>query len=628
MAYKHGVYTSEVETSLTAPIVGTAGLQVIVGTAPVNMLKDPAAAVNVPLLVNNYKEAVEAVGYNDDFEAYTLCECISAAFSVVGVAPMVLINVLDPAKHKADISEKTMQVNDGVAVLDEVGVLLEGLTIKADATPLEAGKDYTTTLRLLSSKPGWNCLPRRWRRNGMDCCRRGNMRRTMIRARSLALDVRYNNAPFAGQVGGEIESLTYIDSAADNSDSIDITLDAQDGKWLRGWLPEKGATLRPRIRGYNWEAQGDRRIIECGLFVLDDVSFSDAPTTLQIGGVSKPSDSDFSELERETIWKNTSIKRIGETIAGRYGLAFTYDADDYDIECDEQDGTDSGYYNQLCKNYGLILKVYARRLWVYDRERYKEKRAVKTFHRTQIRPGSFAYTTTLSGTYTGGYFNYTDADKDIDIVCSVGGGTHTKSVNRRATSVYDASVQLCAELNNANHGTVRLRFGVDGDWLVSAGNCINLAGYGKLDGKYFVDKVTHKVSASGLTTDFECSGIGTAFHYWDVGGKIEYHEPEEDSGVDYDSAYATTSPAANAASSAAGAEAGASVTLTNAPFYVASTSASPACHKSGTYYFYDGILINGRYRMTNTAARCGKLPVGKNVTGWVPASYCIAGKEG
>lgn len=32
-----------------------------------------------------------------------------------------------------------------------------------------------------------------------------------------------------------------------------------------------------------------------------------------------------------------------------------------------------------------------------------------------------------------------------------------------------------------------------------------------------------------------------------------------------------------------------------------------------------------RYRITNTAARCGKLPVGKNVTGWVPASYCNGG---
>ena len=39
MAYKHGVYTSEVATSMVAPITGTAGLQVIVGTAPVNMLK-------------------------------------------------------------------------------------------------------------------------------------------------------------------------------------------------------------------------------------------------------------------------------------------------------------------------------------------------------------------------------------------------------------------------------------------------------------------------------------------------------------------------------------------------------------------------------------------------------------
>ena len=232
----------------------------------------------------------------------------------------------------------------------------------------------------------------------------------MIETRRLALDVRYNSYPFAGQVGGDIESLTYTDSAADNSDSIDITINAQDRKWLLGWMPEKGATLRARVLGYNWERQGQRSIMECGLFVLDDVSFSDAPTTLQVGGVSKPSDSDFSELERDVIWKNTSIKRIGAKIAARYGLAFTYDADDYDIECDEQDGTDSSYYNSLCKNYGLILKVYARRLWVYDREKYKAKRAVRTFDRSQIRPGSFGYTTTLSGTYTGGYFNYTDAD--------------------------------------------------------------------------------------------------------------------------------------------------------------------------------------------------------------------------
>ncbi len=144
MAYKHGVYTSEVETSLVAPITGTAGLQVIVGTAPVNMLADPAAAVNVPLLVNNYKEAVEAVGYLDDFANYTLCESISAAFNVLAVAPMVLINVLDPAKHTSTMDETTLQINDGVAVLEEVGVLLNNLVVKADSQTLVTGADYTT----------------------------------------------------------------------------------------------------------------------------------------------------------------------------------------------------------------------------------------------------------------------------------------------------------------------------------------------------------------------------------------------------------------------------------------------------------------------------------------------------
>lgn len=95
--YEHGIYTKEQPTGMVAPVMGTAGLQVIVGTAPVHMLADPAAAVNKPLLVQSYKEAVAAVGYSDDFAAFTLCESISANFSVVGVAPLVLINVLDPA---------------------------------------------------------------------------------------------------------------------------------------------------------------------------------------------------------------------------------------------------------------------------------------------------------------------------------------------------------------------------------------------------------------------------------------------------------------------------------------------------------------------------------------------------
>ena len=433
-----------------------------------------------------------------------------------------------------------------------------------------------------------------------------------------------------------VESITYVDNAADDSDAIDLTLDAQDGKWLWDWMPQKGATLYPRMLGHDWNRPGDERAIDCGLFVVDDVNYTDTPTKLQLGGVSKPSDSNFSETDRATTWKNTSIKRIGETIAARYGLGFTYDAEDYEIECDEQDGTDSSYYNTLCQNYGLVLKVYARRLWVYDREAYKAKRAVRNFDRTDIIRGSLSWTTTLSGTYTGGTFDYTDADKDCDISCAVGGGTHIKTVNRRATSVQDAAVQLCAELNRANHGTVKLRFSVPGDWAVSAGNTITLSGYGGgpdggeggINGKYFVDKVTHKYTKSGgFTTAFECSGVRKAFYPYEVGGTLLYNtEGSDTSDTEYSSTY-ETSTAADAASAQAGATAGAAVTLDNAPFYYTSTAQNPSCYKSGVYYFYDGILINGRYRMTISADRCGKLPVGQNVTGWVPVSYCGTGES-
>ena len=144
MAYKHGVYVQEQATKLIAPVLGTAGLQVVVGTAPVNMLPDPAAACNTPLLVQSYAEAVGAVGYNSDFAAYTLCESISVNFQVVGTGPMVFINVLDPAKHSADIEETELEVTDGVAHLNTVGALPGTLKVLDGETELKREENYTT----------------------------------------------------------------------------------------------------------------------------------------------------------------------------------------------------------------------------------------------------------------------------------------------------------------------------------------------------------------------------------------------------------------------------------------------------------------------------------------------------
>lgn len=111
---------------------------------------------------------------------------------------------------------------------------------------------------------------------------------------------------------------------------------------------------------------------------------------------------------------------------------------------------------------------------------------------------------------------------------------------------------------------------------------IGLTGYGKLSGKYFIDKVSLTYSRNGLEQTLECSKI-----------------PDEK----------TTTTGA-----------GASVTLNNAPLYYTSVDKKPVRRISGHYFLYDGINVAGRYRITNLQSRCGKTPVGKNVTGWVDAA--------
>ena len=147
MAYNHGVRVLENPTSVAAPITGTAGLQVIVGTAPVNLAADPYSAANTPLLAYSFAEACEKVGYSDDFANYTICQAIDASFRVAGVAPIVMINVLDPTTHRTALTEKEYTVADGQVTGDVLGVLLDTLVVKNSTgtteTVLAVGTDYT-----------------------------------------------------------------------------------------------------------------------------------------------------------------------------------------------------------------------------------------------------------------------------------------------------------------------------------------------------------------------------------------------------------------------------------------------------------------------------------------------------
>ena len=144
--YKHGAYVQEVSSSLAAPKKNDTGLHVIFGTAPINMADNPDKAVNQLITAETFEEAVEKLGYSEDYENYTLCQAMDAYFKLFAVGPVVLCNVLDPTKHKKENAEKEYTVIDKQATLEEDGVLPALLIVKtAGDTELVKDVDYITT---------------------------------------------------------------------------------------------------------------------------------------------------------------------------------------------------------------------------------------------------------------------------------------------------------------------------------------------------------------------------------------------------------------------------------------------------------------------------------------------------
>ncbi|EGJ51847.1 phage tail sheath family protein [Desulfocurvibacter africanus] len=151
MSYKHGVYASEIPTSLLPPRSVSAGLIVAFGSAPVQLLDaGKPRPVNQPVLCSTYEEFVDQLGWSDDLSAYTLCEVAKVAFGLYGVGPLVCINVFDPSTHKTAVAAEAVTLNAlGTAQLAHAGLVANPVVSSQDGlTTYVLGTDYTVNLAL------------------------------------------------------------------------------------------------------------------------------------------------------------------------------------------------------------------------------------------------------------------------------------------------------------------------------------------------------------------------------------------------------------------------------------------------------------------------------------------------
>lgn len=154
MSYLHGVYGRQEPTTDSLPIAGVGTLPVYIGTAPIQQLAAPAAAVNVPIIIHSFDDAKAKIGYSEDWQTFTLCEAVYAHFRnrVQPIGPIVVINVMD---HETHVTEGTQSVSvvNGVGFLNDPAVL-DTITIAGKVLGTDYKAEYTADGRVkLSALP-------------------------------------------------------------------------------------------------------------------------------------------------------------------------------------------------------------------------------------------------------------------------------------------------------------------------------------------------------------------------------------------------------------------------------------------------------------------------------------------
>ena len=145
-AYKHGTY-GEVGKTMAQSAIQAGSIPVYIGTAPVHLVRGYADKdlVNTPVKLAEWKQAQQAIGYSDAWDKFTLCEAMKVHLNntLGNVAPVYIINVLDPATHrKTQTTTQTLTFVNKRAEFTSDTIILDTFAIADKAENVDYALDY------------------------------------------------------------------------------------------------------------------------------------------------------------------------------------------------------------------------------------------------------------------------------------------------------------------------------------------------------------------------------------------------------------------------------------------------------------------------------------------------------
>ena len=323
--------------------------------------------------------------------------------------------------------------------------------------------------------------------------------------RKADVDVSINLSSITAAIAGETLSLTYTDNASESVDDIALSVENRSGKWLDSWLPNKGDSLTAKIVTQGWTGT-----LDCGEFIIDDVEFGGGPMMVDIKGVAMKVGSDFTETKRSRTWEKASLRGIAESLTGKEGIQLDYRAAYNPVLAfaSQANQSDKSFLYDLCAKYGLTLKMFSTRVIIYDAEELEVQAAVEVITPQDLLPGWKAKTTITDTGYSSVEVHYTDPSGHLLSYRYEVKGTTAKSYSFTASVDNLAQAQRAAKakFRELNKAETTFSGTLPGNTRMVSGTNVMLSGFGQFDGKYFIDRATHKVGG-GYTTAIEAHKV-------------------------------------------------------------------------------------------------------------------------
>lgn len=302
-----------------------------------------------------------------------------------------------------------------------------------------------------------------------------------------------------GSLSPFLKSVTFQDVLSGETDTVEIELQDAERLFISDWFPQRGDTLRVEIWRESWQGGGAVETLPIGQFEIDEITNSYPPSICKLKANSCPSNSALRQVDESKSWENVKLSRIAQDIADEAGVVLFFDAtEDPEIKRAEQaELSRMAFLERLCKDNGLAVKFSDWRLIVFDEEKYEQQEAVSVLNYDRSTIKSFSGTATLTEIYKAAEVNYKDGKADelysgrFEDASKKDG--KTLRINQRVGDKAEAERLARKKLREKNREEIKVSVTVIGRFDYVAGNVVELTGHGFYDGRYLIERATHKV---------------------------------------------------------------------------------------------------------------------------------------